>query len=171
MAVDHTDHRGAEHEELGVVVRRLAGGQEVTDLLVAKRPVQVLARAVEPREGLFVEQAGQAVLLGDLLEDGHDQLLVVGRDVGALEHRGDLVLARGDLVVPCLDRHTQFVELALAVHHERQDEVRDGTEVVVPVSLLDDLCEQAKASVGHYAFLLADNGIENPDESFNLDDY
>jgi hypothetical protein len=46
-----------------------------------------------------VQQADQAVVVGGLAQDLHDEVLVVGREVGVLEDRGDLVLARGDLVV------------------------------------------------------------------------
>jgi hypothetical protein len=56
---------------------------------------------------------------------------VVARDVGVLEDRGELVLARRDLVVTGLDRDAQAVELALDLGHERDDAVRDRAEVVV----------------------------------------
>ena len=58
----------AEHQELRVVVRRLARIEQVALGRVAEREVDVLARAVHAREGLLVQQADQAVLLGDLLE-------------------------------------------------------------------------------------------------------
>ena len=56
---------------------------------------------------------------------------MVGGDVGVLEDRRDFVLARRDLVVPGLDRHADLVQLALDVHHERQDAVGDGPEVLI----------------------------------------
>ena len=71
------------------------------------------------------------MLLGDGLEGRHQQLLVVGRDVRALEHRRDLELAGRDLVVPGLGRDAQLEQLPLGVHHEAEDPLRDRTEVVV----------------------------------------
>ena len=62
MQVDGPDHRRAEHKELHVGVWRLAGFEQVAQL-AADRPVDVLARAVDAREGLLVQQAGHAVLL------------------------------------------------------------------------------------------------------------
>jgi hypothetical protein len=56
---------------------------------------------------------------------------VVAGDVGVLEDRRELVLARRDLVVPGLDRDAEAVELALDLGHERDDALRDGAEVVV----------------------------------------
>jgi hypothetical protein len=49
-AVDRADHRRAEHEELHVVVRVRARPEQVVPLVVAHRPVQVLARAVDAGE-------------------------------------------------------------------------------------------------------------------------
>jgi hypothetical protein len=59
----------------------------------ADRPVVVLARAVDAGERLLVQQAGHAVLLGHARQRLHDQLLVVGREVGVFVDRRDLVLA------------------------------------------------------------------------------
>ena len=89
------------------------GSEQVALGGVAEREVDVLARAVDALEGLLVEQALHAVLLGDPLQRDHQQLLVVGGDVGALEHRGQLELARGDLVVAGLGRDAQLEQLAL----------------------------------------------------------
>ena len=56
---------------------------------------------------------------------------MVGSDVGPLEHRSDLELAGGDLVVPGLGRDAEFEQLTLGVHHEAEDTLGDGAEVVV----------------------------------------
>ena len=71
---------------------------------VADGPVVVLAGAVDAREGLFVQQADQAVLLGDLLHDLHGELVVVGGDVGRVIDAGELMLGGGGLVVLGLGR-------------------------------------------------------------------
>ena len=52
------------------------------------------------------------------LKRRHQQLLVVGGDVGALEHRRDLELAGRDLVVAGLGRDAELEQLALGVQHE-----------------------------------------------------
>jgi hypothetical protein len=51
--------------------------------------------------------------------------------VGLLEHRSDLELAGGDLVVAGLGRDAELEELALDIDHERQHSLGDGAEVVV----------------------------------------
>ena len=56
---------------------------------------------------------------------------MIGSDVGVLEDRRHFVLAGRDLVVPRLDRNANLVELALDVHHEREDAIRDGAEVLI----------------------------------------
>ncbi len=89
----------------------------------------MLTRSVHAGEWLL-EQAFHAVLLRNRLED-HQQLLVVGGDVGPLEHRRDLELSGGDFVVPRLGGNAQLEQLPLGVHHEAQDPLRDRAEVVV----------------------------------------
>ena len=131
VRVHRSDHGGAEDQELGVLVRRLAGIEEVALGRVAEREVDVLARAVHARERLLVEQAGHPVPLGHAPERHHEELLVVGREIGGLEHGGHLVLPGGDLVVPRLHRNAELVELALALEHEGQHALRDGAEVVI----------------------------------------
>ena len=59
---DGADDGHAEDEELGVVVRRVAGVEQVLAGVGGHRPVVVLARAVDAGERLLVQQAGQAVL-------------------------------------------------------------------------------------------------------------
>jgi hypothetical protein len=129
--VHGADHRGAEHQELGILVRRVAGDQERAQLGVAQREVDVLTGSVDAGERLLVEQTFHTVLFGDGLEDRHRQLLVVGGDVGPLEHRRQLELAGGHLIVPGLGGNTEFEQLALGVHHETEDTLRDRAEVVV----------------------------------------
>ena len=124
-------HGGAEHQELHVVVRRVARVQEVVAELVRHAPVQVLAGAVDAGERLLVQQARQPVLRRHPPHHLHRHHLMVGGDVGVLEDRRDLVLARRHLVVAGLERHADLVELALDVLHEAEDAVGDRAEVVV----------------------------------------
>jgi hypothetical protein len=131
MLVDGLDDRRTEEQEVDVVGRRVARIEQVRPAVGAHRPVVVLARAVDARERLLVQQADQAVLARDLGQHLHRQLLVIGSDVRVLEHRRDLVLAGRDLVVTGLDRHPELRELELRLHHEGEHALRDRAEVVV----------------------------------------
>ncbi len=130
VGVHRLEHRRAEEQERQVLVRRLARVQQVLRRR-ADRPVVVLARAVDPGERLLVQEADQPVVAGHVLHHLHRQLLVVGADVGALVDRRQLELVGRDLVVTGLDRHAQALELALGLHHEREDPLGDRAEVVV----------------------------------------
>ncbi len=121
----------AEHQELHVVVRVRARAQEVVPLVVAHRPVEVLAGSVHARERLLVQQAREAELRRGALQRFHHHHLVIGRDVRVLEHRRDLVLARRHLVVARLHRHADLIELRLDLGHERHHPVGDGPEVLI----------------------------------------
>ena len=110
---------------------RVARLEQVRAGVGAHRPVVVLARAVDAREGLLVQQAHEAVAARDRLQHLHRQVLVVGADVGVLEDRRDLVLRRRDLVVARLDRHAELGELVLGLEHAREHPLGDRAEVVV----------------------------------------
>ena len=117
--VHGANDRRAKDEKLGVFVRGIARVEEVSLRRVAEREVDVLARPVDAREGLFVQEAREAELFGDPLEHHHDELLVVGRHVPGLEHRRELELARRNLVVPRFRRNPELEELVLGGDHER----------------------------------------------------
>jgi hypothetical protein len=131
VLVDGLQDGGAEEQELEVVAGRVAGLEQVLADVGAHRPVVVLARAVDARERLLVQQADQPVAPRDVLQQLHRQLLVVAADVGVLEDRRDLVLVGRDLVVARLDRHAELGQLALGLHHAREDPLRDRAEVVL----------------------------------------
>ena len=112
-------------------MRGVTGLEQVLAAVGAHRPVVVLAAAVDPGEGLLVQQADEPVAAGNVLHDLHRQLLVVGADVRVLEHRGELVLVGRDLVVPGLDRDSELGQLALGLEHVGEDPLRDRAEVVI----------------------------------------
>ena len=64
VAVDGLQGRRQEKQELQVLFRRAPGFQQVLALIGGQAPVHMLAAAIDPREGLLVEQAHQAMLLG-----------------------------------------------------------------------------------------------------------
>ena len=107
------------------------GFEQVVARVGAHRPVVVLARAVDAGERLLVQEAHEAVAAGDVLQQLHRELLVVGADVRVLEDRRDLELGRGDLVVAGLHRHAEAAQLALGLEHVREHALGDRAEVVV----------------------------------------
>ena len=160
VVVDGLDDGGAEEQELQVLVRRVARLEQVVARVGAHRPVVVLARAVDAGERLLVQQADEAVAAGDVLQDLHRQLLVVGGDVRVLEDRRDLVLRRRDLVVAGLDRHAELVQLVLALQHAGQDALGDRAEVmVVELVALGRLGAEQRAAGGDQVGALEVEGL------------
>ena len=129
--VDRPDHRPAENKELGVLVRGVTRYEKAAELRIAQGEVDVLARSVDAREWLLVEKALQSVLLGDRLERGHQQLLMIGGDVRPFKHRGNLELAGRDLVVPGLGGNAELEQFPLGVHHEAEHPLRNSSEVMI----------------------------------------
>ncbi len=109
----------------------LARFQQVDAVIGGQRPVVVLAGAVHAGVGLLMEQADHVVTDGHLLHGLHDQLVVVGGDVGGGEDRGHLVLGRGHLVVLGLGGDAHLPQLDVQILHVGGDPVLDGAEVLV----------------------------------------
>ena len=131
VAVD--GHQRVDHEgdEAQVLLGRLAGGHEQDAGVGAQRPVVVLARAVDALERLFVEQDAEAVRAGYFAHEGHDEHVVVHRQVALLEDGRQLKLVGRHLVVAGLQGDAQFQGLYLEVFHEGGHAGGDGAEVVV----------------------------------------
>ena len=104
-------------QKLQVLSGRLPGIEKVHARVRADRPVVVLARPVDPLEGLLVQEARVPELVRDLLHHFHGQLVVVHRDVGRLKDRRQLVLGRCHLVVLGLGRDAQLPELLVELVH------------------------------------------------------
>ena len=92
VLVDSLNDRREEELEGDVVLGVLSGAEEVLAGICAERPVVMLARAVNAREGLLVEQADEAVLFGGFLHNLHCQLVVVVRDIRGCKDGSELVL-------------------------------------------------------------------------------
>ena len=141
------DERGEHQQEHGVLARRLAGGEEVFASVGRERPVNVLARAVDAREGLFVQQAHKVVALGDLFHRLHDELVLVARGVGVGVDGGHLVLAGRDLVVLGLGEYAELPQLLVQLLHVSAHARAEGAEVVVVQLLtLGRLCAEERAA-------------------------
>ena len=120
-----------EGQELRVVVRVVAGVEKVLAVVGAHRPVVVLARAVDAREGLLVGQEHKVVLARDPPHHAQHDHVVVGADRRGLVHRGHLELRRCHLVVARLGRDAQPPQLTVEIHHEGQHSLADRAEVLV----------------------------------------
>ena len=131
IIVDSLYDGAEEQQELGVLVRRVAGRQQVLPFVGAYRPVVVLAGTVHAGERLLVEQADQSVLRRDLLHDLHRKLVVVGRDVRGRVDRRQLMLGGSHLVVLGLGHHAELPQLLVQVFHIRRDSRLDRPEVVI----------------------------------------
>ena len=109
----------------------IAGIQQVALGGVAHRPVDVLARAINARKGLFVEQADKAVLFGRVAQQRHHQLLVVTGYVGSFKKGRNFKLARGHFVVAGFSRNAQAIESFLHILHEHLYSLGNGPKVVI----------------------------------------
>jgi len=81
VLIHRLDNRHQDREELEIVFRRFPGIKQVISLVVGKRPVEVLAAAVDAREGLFVQKAHELVAVRHFFHDVHEHLVMVGGDV------------------------------------------------------------------------------------------
>ena len=131
ILVNRLDNRGQKQQELTVFCRGLARVEQVLAGVGRDRPVIVLARSVDSRERLFMQQADKAVTIGNLAHELHGQLVVIGGDVGRFEDGRHLVLCRCDLVVLGLGVYAHLPQLLVEIVHERLDTRADGAEIVV----------------------------------------
>ena len=155
----HGAHQGAhKDQELGIGMGRVAGIKEGSQLGIAHRVVQVLAGSVDAVEGLFMEQALEAVALGHVAQGCHDHMVVIDGNVGLLEEGRNFVLSGSDLVVAGADRHAQLVEVALGLHHEGQDALGDDAKILVAEFLsLGRPCPKERAAC--HKQVLAGKGV------------
>ena len=95
----------------------------------------------------------------------HHELVVVDADIGLLEARRHLELARRDFIVTRDDRHTELVQLVLHLGDAGLDALRDAAEVVILELLATSLrfagFEVVTAANGRDALAKAES--ENPD--------
>ena len=156
------DHERDDEQELRAVRRALAGVEDVVPEVGDERPVVVLAAAVDAGKGLFVQQAGHAVLRRDFAHDFHRQLVLVGGDIdGAVDGR-KFVLCGRDFVVLGLGKHAELPQLLVQVAHERRDAGLDCAEVVVLelLSLGRLRAEQSPARIDEVAPLFKRLGVD-----------
>ena len=120
--------RRREDEELGVLHRGFAGIQQVVAVGIAQRPVVVLARSVDARERLFVQQANVAMPPGRAAHHFHRQHVVVRGDVHILVHGSDLKLAGSHFVVAGVRGDAEREKALLHILHVGQNPAGDAAE-------------------------------------------
>ena len=91
----------------------------------------MLTGAVDVGKGLFVQQAGQAVLFCHGAHGLHDDLVVVAGDVGGGVFWSQFVLRRGSLVVLGLAGDAHLPKVLVQVLHKGSDTQADAAAVVV----------------------------------------
>ena len=129
VVVHRLDDGGEEHQEAQVLAGILARIQQVLTV-GAHRPVVVLARAVNAFEGLFVQQAGQAVIGCEQAHLLHGQQVLVDRPIRVREDGRQFVLGGRDLVVLGARGDAERPQLFVQLFHEVVDRGANGSEVV-----------------------------------------
>jgi hypothetical protein len=136
VLVHALEHGGEEEQEAQVLVRRLAGLEQVVPSsalsdVIASDQLQCLPEPLMPANGFSCTSACRPWRSATLRSTSHDELVVVDGDVGLFEERRHLELARRDFVVARDDRHAELVELVLDFADAGLHALRDATEVVV----------------------------------------
>ena len=109
----------------------LPGSSRFSSSSVAIDQLLCLPEPLIPANGFSWIEEHQAVLRREPPHQAHDDHVVVGPDRGRLVDRRHLELGRGDLVVARLGRDAEPPQLAVEIHHERQDPLADRAEVLV----------------------------------------
>src|SRR5688500_9721260 len=182
MFVDGTKHGREENQEADVLMRRLTRLEKILSVELGgirrdrHRPVAVLSRAIDARERFFVENGLQPVTERDTSESRHHQHVVVDGEIGLLEVRRHLKLARRDFVMSGRYRNSELVKLKLDLRDARLDTLGNAAKVVVLELLAARWrCADERASAHHEVraqaevcavdqevFLLGAEGGENP---------
>ncbi len=105
---------GQKHLVLPLVLARL---EQVDARVRDEGPVVMFAAAVDPVEGLLMQEAHKPVPVGHLAHHLHDELVVVGGDIGRGVDRGQLILCGSDLVVLGLGRNPKHPQLLVEFGH------------------------------------------------------
>src|SRR5699024_5035523 len=92
-----------EGDETQVLFGQFAGCVEQDTGVRTQRPVIMLAATVDTLEGLFVQQYAETVVTCHFTHQGHDEHVVVYRQVAFLEDGSQLELVGSHFVVTGLD--------------------------------------------------------------------
>ena len=120
-----------EGDETQVLFGQFAGCVEQDTGIRTQRPVIMLAATVDTLEGLFVQQYAETVVTCHFTHQGHDEHVVVYRQVAFLEDGSQLELVGSHFVVTGLDGDAEFQRFDFQFLHESGHTAGDGPEVVV----------------------------------------
>ncbi|MPN40121.1 hypothetical protein SDC9_187657 [bioreactor metagenome] len=135
MLVDCPDDGRQENEELGIVIGRFSGLQQVMAGVGPEGPIVMLAGAVDAGERLLSQEAGESLPLCHPLHHIHNNLILIAGDVGRPVKRGHLMLAGGRFVVLGLRDNADLPKLDVELIHEGSHPLGDGA-AIVPLILL-----------------------------------
>ena len=122
---------GKYQQELDVLVRCVAGIEQVHAIIGSQRPVVMLTGAVHTSKGLLMQQTGHAVTSCHLLHRLHYQLVVVYRNIRRLINRCKLMLCGSDLIVLGLSGNAQLPQFNIQILHVGTDALADCSEIVI----------------------------------------
>ena len=131
MLVHRLDDAEEEQQELSAVIGAVARLQQVISRIGGQAPVVMLSAAVDPLEGLFVQQAHEPMAAGHLLHHFHGQLIMVAGHVDRGIDRGHFVLGRSRFVMLGFRRNTQLPQLLVQLRHEGLNPGLDGAEEMI----------------------------------------
>ena len=99
MSVNGFYQAGKNQKKSEPVSLCLAGAEQIDSVVRDERPVVVLAGAVYPVKGLFVQYAGEIVSVSNFFENFHYKLVMVCGNICRKKDGADLVLAGRDFSV------------------------------------------------------------------------
>ena len=131
MLVHGRNHIHQEGNELQILRCGFTRTEQIDARIGSQRPVVVFARTVDSLERFFMQQHPEIMTAGDLVHDGHQQLVVVVGQVALLVHGSQFELIGCHLVVTGLDRNAQLQAFVFEIGHESDDPRGDRAEIVI----------------------------------------
>ena len=99
MNIHRLHNTGKHKQELNVFIRRITRIEHINTIICRERPVVVLARTVDARKWLLVQQTCHAMMLCHSPHCLHDKLIVIHSNVGCLIDRRKLMLCRSNFIM------------------------------------------------------------------------
>ena len=107
--VDCSHYVCNECNELQILLWSLTWCKQQYASIGAQAPVVVLTRAVDAGKWLLVKQCAEVVAAGNVVDERHQQQVMVVSQIGFLKDRSKLKLIWSNLVVASLGRNTKLV--------------------------------------------------------------
>ena len=122
---------GARGLHLVILHERFGRIQQIETGIGRKRPVNVLAGAIDAVERLFVQERLHAMAIGHLVYGFHNELICISGYIRLRIDTGYFKLIGRHLVVLCLGRNAHGPELSVEFGHKCCDFFFDRTVVVI----------------------------------------